>query len=271
MATPHRTSFQLTGADGGPLRVDVRRQPKATGPAVIICHGFKGFKDWGFFPVLADRLARAGLIAVSFNFSGSGVAEGDRFGEPERFGRATFTGDLTDIGAVRDALRAGDLGPVPTRIGLFGHSRGGGMAVVFAAEQPVDALVTWNPIGKVLRWGPRMLEIWRQAGKMDIENARTGEVLPLYTDVLDDIAAHPERLDLARRAREVTAPWLNVVGSADVTVPPTEGQWGDVPATIIVEGGSHTFGAVHPWAGGNPQVDRAMDETVGFFVDALTR
>ena len=36
-------------------------------------HGFKGFKDWGFFPHLADRLARAGLVAVSFNFSGSGV------------------------------------------------------------------------------------------------------------------------------------------------------------------------------------------------------
>jgi len=74
MATVNTTQFELVGADGGPLRGDVRTQEKgADRPAVVICHGFKGFKDWGFFPHLAARIARAGMTAVSFNFSGSGV------------------------------------------------------------------------------------------------------------------------------------------------------------------------------------------------------
>ncbi|MGH7538277.1 MAG: alpha/beta hydrolase family protein, partial [Gemmatimonadales bacterium] len=74
MATATTTRFRLTGADGGPLRGDVR----AAGgdrPAVVICHGFKGFKDWGYFPKAAERLARSGFAAVSFNFSGAGVGE----------------------------------------------------------------------------------------------------------------------------------------------------------------------------------------------------
>ena len=73
MATPTLTKHSLEGALGD-LLVDVRtgdrRNPR---PAVVIVHGFKGFKDWGMFPVVADRLARAGLTAVSVNLSGSGV------------------------------------------------------------------------------------------------------------------------------------------------------------------------------------------------------
>jgi hypothetical protein len=40
---------------------------------VLLCHGFKGYKDYGFFPHLASSLARDGFIAHRFNFSHSGV------------------------------------------------------------------------------------------------------------------------------------------------------------------------------------------------------
>ena len=113
MATPVRTPFELTGADGAPLRGDVRAAGTGMSrPAVIICHGFKGFKDWGFFPHLADRLARAGLTAVSFNFSGSGVGpDGETFSEPERFGHATFGNDLKDLALIVERLRQRALVP----------------------------------------------------------------------------------------------------------------------------------------------------------------
>ena len=71
MATVKNTSFELKGADGGPLRGTVWTVGDGKGrPAVVVCHGFKGFKDWGFFPHLAHRLANAGLTTVTFNFSG---------------------------------------------------------------------------------------------------------------------------------------------------------------------------------------------------------
>src|SRR5213076_864217 len=85
-----------------------------------------GFKDWGFFPYVADRLARAGLAVVSFNFSGAGVGDGsDTFEEPERFGHNTYTNELRDLDIVLDALTQGAFGFQLSAYGLFGHSAGG--------------------------------------------------------------------------------------------------------------------------------------------------
>src|SRR5512146_1110508 len=109
----------LTGADGGPLRVDVRRAGDAAA-TVVVCHGFKGFKDWGFFPAIAERLARAGFAVVSFNFSGSGIgADEESFSEVERFGRATFSHHLEDLDIVLGALVEGGLGFHPSAVGLL--------------------------------------------------------------------------------------------------------------------------------------------------------
>ncbi|MGD8726494.1 MAG: hypothetical protein PVH40_02560, partial [Gemmatimonadales bacterium] len=127
MATASTSQFELEGVDGKPLRGEVRTAARGVDrPGVVICHGFKGFRAWGFFPHLATRVARAGMTAVTFNFSGSGVGpDGESFSEPERFGHATISNDLVDLQAVADALREGRLAPglaVPTRLGLFGHS-----------------------------------------------------------------------------------------------------------------------------------------------------
>ncbi len=89
------------------------------------------------FPPLSDRLARAGFTAVSFNFSGSGVDDAGDFAFPERFGHNTFSAELSDATAVLDSLFQGELGvPPPTSVGLVGHSRGGGIAVLQTARDP---------------------------------------------------------------------------------------------------------------------------------------
>ena len=281
MATPMQSAFELTGADGGPLRGDVRAVADGSPrPAVVICHGFKGFKDWGFFPHLADRLARGGLSAVSINFSGSGVGpEGDRFTEPERFGHATFGHDLHDLSTVVTALEAGGLpgiGPPPSGIGLFGHSRGGGVSVLYAAAHPgIRSLVTWSAIASGRRWGPETIRQWRQNGKLDVTNQRTGEVLPLFTDVLDELDADADgRLDIEAAAKRVRAPWLIVHGEADETVSIRDAQQlhhanEERAELMIVRHGAHTFGARHPWAGTTPELDQAMDATVGWFLRTL--
>ena len=281
MATPQQTKFELVGADGGPLRGDVRyaagTKPR---PAVVIAHGFKGFKDWGFFPHLADRLARGGLTAVSFNCSGSGVGpEGDRFTEPERFGHATFGNDVRDFEAVVGALQAGSLLPglaPPSQLGVFGHSRGGGVGVLFTADHPeVRSLVTWSAIAATLRWGPETIRRWRAEGKLDVTNTRTGEVLPLYPDALDELEADAVgRFDILAAAARVGVPWLIVHGEADESVSQRDAQLlyeanKERAELLVVRHGSHTFGARHPWAGTTPELEQAMDATVGWFLRTL--
>ncbi len=282
MATVMTTTFELAGADGGPLRGEVRTAEGGENrPAVVICHGFKGFKDWGFFPKLADRLAHAGFSAISFNFTGSGIGpDGENFSEPERFGHATFSKDVEDIGLVCRRLSNGQLRSdlaQPTKVGLFGHSRGGGMSVIYTSgADDISAIVTWSAIGSLERWPEDTVSQWRRDGKLDVPNARTGDILPVYTDLLDDIEAHKHgKLDLLAAAGRINVPWMILHGDADETVAVSEAKSlkeaasQDRTLLHIVPGASHTMGSRHPWAGLTPELDFAMGETVGWFAKHL--
>ncbi len=277
MATPRLTRHRLPGYLGDIL-IDVRTADAgAARPAVLVVHGFKGFKDWGMFPPLAERLARAGFTAVSFNLSGSGVDEAGDFSHLDRFARATFTGDLEDLFRVIEAVAGGRLGfPVPAAIGLLGHSRGGGLGVLAAARDArLRALVTWASISHVFRWTPEEIVDWRARGEHEILNARTGQVLPIATDVLDDIERHGgTSLDIRGAAAAVQCPWLIIHGTKDESVSETEGQSlarasGGRAQFASIKGGGHTFGAVHPWRGPTPEFDEAARLTLNWFRRAL--
>ena len=92
---------------------------------MVVCHGQGASKDWGFVPAIAERLARAAFTAVSFTFSG---------GDP-----------LADLATVLNVWRSGKWGVVQAGYGLLGHSRGGAIAVAYAAQdERLRALVTWG-------------------------------------------------------------------------------------------------------------------------------
>jgi dienelactone hydrolase len=277
MATPTLTKHSLPGSLGEIL-IDVRAGGRAsTRPAVLVLHGFKGFKDWGMFPPLSQRLAQAGFIVVSPNLSGSGVDDAGDFSLPERFGHNTFSAELEDVRRVIDALMAGQLGVLtPSTLGLVGHSRGGGIAVLQAARDPrIGTLVTWAAISGVERWPAPQRSSWRAAGKTDIQNARTGQVLPLYTDVLDDIEQNAPALDIEAAARRIRVPWLLIHGTEDESVPFAEAQRlkaaSPRPDTRLlpIEGGGHTFGAAHPWRGTTPELATVFDATLAWLTTRL--
>ena len=276
MATPRLASLRLLGADGGPLYVDVRTGAREgeSRPVVVVCHGFKGFKDWGFFPVLAERLALAGFTAVTFNFSGSGVGpRSDVVDEPDRWFRQTLSGDLADLDAVLSHVSAAGA----PWVGLLGHSRGGGAAIVCASRDPrVRALVTWAAVADFARYSPEDLARWRRDGRIDVVNARTGQHLPIGTGLLDDFEAHAgTTLDVCAAAGLITVPWLLVHGAADESVPSDEARrlqrasHGPGPTMLLVDGAGHTFGARHPWAGGTPELEEVVTRSVAFLGAAL--
>jgi dienelactone hydrolase len=277
MATPTLTRHRVPGVLGDVL-IDVRAGGRETPrPAVVLVHGFKGFKDWGLWPPFAERLARAGVSAVSLNLSGSGVDDTGEFVFPERFGHNTFSAELQDLRRVADALTAGELGvAAPTSLGLLGHSRGGGIAVLHTAADPrVRALVTWAAISTVERWAAPERAAWRAAGVQPVRNARTGQILPQYPDVLDDIERNADSLDIERAAARVAVPWLIVHGGDDEAVPLLEGERLAAAAPpartrfLSVQGGGHTFGAAHPWRGTTPELDLVLNATLSFFAEEL--
>ncbi len=257
----------------GDILIDVRAPPHhPAGPAVVVLHGFKGFKDWGMFPAFANRLVEAGFTAISFNTSGSGVDDAGQFTRLDRFRRNSFSAEIADLLTVIAGLEAGKLGlPKPTAIGVVGHSRGGGIAILAARESPrIRALVTWSAIATVRRWTQGELARWRRDGFLAVLNTRTGDQLPLGPDTLHDIEKHADgRLNIERAAAALRIPWLVIHGSADESVPPGEAETLAAvapPSTqaLFIEGAGHTFGASHPFAGMTPELERLFAESIGW-------
>jgi len=244
---------------------------------VVICHGFKGFAHWAFFPYLAARLAAGGLRAITFDFSGSGIGDDrENFTNPDAFTANTYRQELDDVEAV--LAKARDSGWMEDGYGLFGHSRGGGVAVIRASiDENVKALVTWAAISSTNRWTTQATAEWRRSGFTDIHNARTGQTIPLSVALLDEVEMYGEStLNVAAAASRIDMPWLIIHGSADETVAVSEGerlhQASKGSSTLrVIDGANHAFDARHPLTETPPALTTATSETVAFFAEHLQK
>jgi uncharacterized protein len=256
-----------------PIRGDLRHLPGSfPRRVVVIVHGFKGFRRWGFFPPVARDLARRGYAVVTFDLSRNGVGDdGVDFSALERFREHTHSRNLEEIALVLEAVRDHLLPQSPQRIGLLGHSRGGAEALVAAArDSAVDALVTWAAVADLHRWTPAQIAAWERGEAVEIANARTGQQMPIGPGYWQDLFAHAEALDPRRAAATLEAPWLIVHGSRDASVTPEDAHAlraasGGRAELLEIEGGDHGFGTGHPWKGSTPEMRAALTATAEWF------
>ena len=213
----------------------------ADAPAVLVAHGFKGFKDWGMFPWICERVAEAGLRAIRFDFSHNGVEEHD-FDRLDLFLLDTPTRHQEDLCALAAA--------VPGPLGLLGHSRGGGDVILFAASEPrVRCVATLASVSSTVLGLPDQERTLREKGYYPIPNARTKQLMPVARHAFED----GRRYDLAEEASRLGVPLLLVHGDADESVPvaaQTRLREAQPAADVLtIQDAGHTFGAVHPFAG----------------------
>src|SRR5262245_177069 len=212
--------FEIEGADGGPLRGDLYEAATSQPRSVLLCHGFRGYKDWGFIPLLASTIASQGTPVAAFNMSGSGVVGADgSFTERERFRKNSYAAELDDIDRVarwlRQRLDAGHLS-----LGLIGHSRGGAMALLYAASHPeVRTVVSLAAPSRIGVWPDAAFEAWRDRRPHVVRDFRTRAELPLGPEIYDDIVQGGAGYDLHRAAASLTIPYLVVQGDRDRSVP----------------------------------------------------
>ncbi len=277
---PERQSFALDTPSGRVLPgiLDLPDTPGRR-PTVLDCHGFKSFQEWGFHPYLADLLAARGFTVVRFNLGSSGMQPGDDLvTDEEAFARRTFGDDLEDIDAVLTALTEDRLaaGRVDTeRLGLLGHSRGGGLSIVTAGSERwrgrLRALVTWAAISTWDRIDEEAKQAWRESGRLPIVNGRTGQELFLDASLIEDGEGRLDEYDVRAAAARIETPWLLVHGTEDETVPVAEAgalqgvATGSSFESVLVEGGNHTFGATHPLGSPNPHLTTVLNATQTWF------
>ncbi|MEX0744701.1 MAG: alpha/beta fold hydrolase [Phycisphaeraceae bacterium] len=277
--------WQLPGSDDEAI-FGTAHLPGATPRGVLlIAHGFKGYKDYGLLPHLAEHASKQGLIAHRFNFSHSGMTRNvETFERPDLFERDTFSRQVEDLWTVAAAADAGQIAGEGLPQVWFGHSRGGVTSICAAGQLAKQAAETsvWTaaPVGLVSAAAPheannlddaqsRML---RKAGRTASPSGRTGQTLFVGRDWLDDIEQAGDALDPVAMVKVGNWPVLIVHGGADVTVQAASARRladaaGARARLEIIEGASHTFDCPNPLTLDQPLpggAQRLVELVVGF-------
>jgi pimeloyl-ACP methyl ester carboxylesterase len=244
-------------------------------PCIILVHGFKGFKDWGFWPLMGEFFAKNGYFVLSFNFSHNGIGNNLlEFTELNKFADNTFSLEISELSELIDAYKNNYFGvSVNKKIGLIGHSRGGAISVLTSGiNENVDALAMWASVAKLDRYSERQKQKWRKEGAFEVLNTRTKQVMRLHVSLLEDIENNNSGLlNIEKAVSGFHKPLLIAQGDQDLAVPVKEAgllyAWSDKSKTetFIIPGTGHTFGMQHPDTGSNIKFDSLINKTLQFF------
>ncbi len=229
-------------------------------PLVIFCHGYKGFKDWGSWDLVANHFCRAQLYFVKFNFSHNGGTSTNPIDFPdlEAFAENNYTKELDDLGDIVNYFTSKNFtyqDQINTsNITIIGHSRGGGISIIKTKEDHrIKRLITW---ASICDFGKRTatvgeLEQWRKTGVKYVLNGRTKQQMPHNFQFYEDFKANAERLNIRTAIQQISVPVLIVHAKDDPSVNYKEAEsllsWNSENSLLTVEKSNHVFDASHPW------------------------
>ncbi|NNC49175.1 MAG: alpha/beta hydrolase fold domain-containing protein [Flaviramulus sp.] len=270
----------IQGKHNKPILTDVffikNAQPK---PIIIFCHGYKGFKDWGAWNLMAQAFANAGYLFIKFNFSHNGgtIEQPIDFPDLDAFGNNNYSKELDDLDVVINWIcsnkkfeNEADL----NNINLIGHSRAGGIVTIKAEEDHrIKKVVS---IAGVSSFGKRTattgdLKQWKKNGVKYVLNGRTKQQMPHYYQFHEDFIANKERLTIKRAVSNLKIPYLIIHGNSDTSVLINEAyelnNWNKSNKLEVIEGANHVFGAQHPWQ--KSTLPNHLENTIDSIIDFL--
>jgi len=278
------TSWSINGSSGQEILGNSHIPSGEPRGVVFIAHGFKGYKDYGMFPILASFLADKGYIAHRFNFSHSGVTNSyETFEKPELFEADTYNKQVNDlrilIAAMEDEIILGHNLPYF----LFGHSRGGVTVLLTAGrmssdstlKQPGAVISAAAPSGcaKFTKGDSQRL---LSEGFLESPSARTGQPLRIGRDFLTEQLEDPENHDLLKQVRNIRCPIMILHGSDDITALPDAAlrifdASGPNARLEIIENADHGFNTTNPMPENKPFSPefKKMLDTIEAFLEEL--
>tara|TARA_B100000949_G_scaffold210075_1_gene202795 strand:- start:59 stop:901 length:843 start_codon:yes stop_codon:yes gene_type:complete len=253
-------NFLLEGKHQKPIVTDVYFQPtQQPKPIVIFCHGYKGFKDWGAWDLVAEKFAEAGFFFIKFNFSHNGGTAEDPIDFPDldAFAQDNFSKQLDDLQSVIDWItttKQFHANADVQNLNLIGHSRGGGTVTIKAEEEPqIKKVITWNGVSDFGSRFPKgdELQKWKDDKFYYVTNGRTKQEMPHHIQFYEDFLANEERFKIERAVKNLKKPYLIIHAEDDPTVNIAEAkqlqQWNKRSELYKLPGSDHVFETKHPW------------------------
>jgi pimeloyl-ACP methyl ester carboxylesterase len=247
-------------------------------PIVLFCHGYKGFKDWGAWNIMAETIAKDHCCFIKFNFSHNGGTMDNPIDFPdlEAFGNNNYTKELDDLNDVINWIEKqfkSNSHLDTNQLCLVGHSRGGGITILKASEdERVKKLIT---LASVSDFGKRTATIgdlkeWKEEGVKYVLNGRTKQQMPHFYQFYEDFKANEKRLHIESAIKQLKIPILIIHGDNDTSVSINEAkelqQWQPKSELKIIEGADHVFNTKHPWFSDNlsPQLNKISQLILDF-------
>ena len=248
-------------------------------PLIIFCHGYKGFKDWGTWNLVATEFMKANLCFVKFNFSHNGgtIENPIDFPDLEAFAENNYSKELEDLDAMLNYVLSNNFEISneidPNNVTIIGHSRGGGISVIKASEDKrITKLITWASVSS---FGKRTsttgdLEKWKQDGVKYVLNGRTKQMMPHNYQFYLDFKENEQRLDIEKAAEKLQIPHLIIHAKNDNSVLFSEAEnlhrVSDNSRLMKIEDSNHVFGAKHPWHDRNlpSDLEKVVMESINF-------
>jgi len=229
-------------------------------PLVIFCHGYKGFKDWGAWNLVAETFKDEDLFFIKFNFSHNGgtIENPIDFPDLEAFAKNNYSKELEDLDDILHVLLSNNFeckSDIDTNnVILIGHSRGGGISIIKTAENKrITKLITW---ASICDFGKRTatsgeLKQWKKDGVKYVLNGRTKQQMPHHYQFYEDFKANEERLHIESAIKQIDVPILIIHAKDDPSVKFEEAEalhkWQSKSKLNTIENSNHVFGASHPW------------------------
>jgi pimeloyl-ACP methyl ester carboxylesterase len=251
-------------------------QPKKV---VIFCHGYKGFKDWGAWNIMATTFANKGFFFIKFNFSHNGGTPDQPIDFPDldAFGHNNYSKELDDLETVIDWITNNSDFENEIKVedvSLIGHSRGGGIVLLKSNEDArIKKVIT---LAGVCNFEKRTatigdLEQWKNDGVKYVLNGRTKQNMPHYYQFYEDFIRNKDRFDIKNAIENLNIPNLIIHGSNDTSVSIKEAenlhQWGKKSQFKIIENANHVFNTSHPWK--EKHLSKELEQVVNHCIDFL--
>ncbi|MEE8409182.1 MAG: alpha/beta fold hydrolase [Myxococcota bacterium] len=198
------------------------------GAVAMSCHGMLSTKDGEKHAMLAELLAERGIAMLRFDFAGRGESDGELFD-------LSYSNEMEDLDAAVSFVAERGI----QRVGVFGSSMGGAVALMAAArDERIVAVATLAAVGYPEAIAERYMReaaVWRDQGFIVTDAGRIG------CGFLDDAEQH----NLIASVRVLRAPILVLHGEDDDIVPCSDGH--DIASAArnaeleIVLGADHRF------------------------------
>jgi uncharacterized protein len=185
-------------------------------PAVIILHGFTGYKEEGHLAELAKTLVQNGFATVRFDCSGSGDSDGTF---EKNYSMSNY---LKDIECVYDYLCKLEF-VNKQKISVLGHSMGGLLSIIFASlhqEIKICVAISSPTILADTDWLRGAIERWQELGWFYKKLSRDGKDIRIPFSFVTDA----NKFDAIKSVQKLHCPFLTVLGLNDDVVSPADSR-----------------------------------------------